>query len=125
VLLAIDAGNTNIVLGLYDGDQLAGLWRITTPATWTGDEVAIVLTQLFALRGLDLGDVDGVVIGSVVPNLTPALEEAARSHLQVSPVVVGPGIRTGIRLAIENPRRWGRTGSRTHWRPSASTGARR
>ncbi len=107
MLLAIDAGNTNVVLGLYDGERLAADWRITTPSTWTGDEVAIMLTELFALRGLELGVVDGVVIGSVVPNLTPALEEAAVGHLHVSPVTVGPGIRTGIRLAIENPKEVG------------------
>ncbi|MDQ6691644.1 MAG: type III pantothenate kinase, partial [Candidatus Dormibacteraeota bacterium] len=74
MLLAIDAGNTNVVLGLYDGPALVADWRVHTPATWTGDEVAILLTQLFALRDLELTVVDGVVIASVVPNLTPALE---------------------------------------------------
>lgn len=107
MLLAIDAGNTNVVLGLYEGSDLVADWRIHTPATWTGDEVAILLTQLFELRGLQLASVDGVVIASVVPNLTPALEEAAGGHLKVVPIVVGPGIRTGIRIAIENPKEVG------------------
>ncbi|GAC1658023.1 MAG: type III pantothenate kinase [Candidatus Dormibacteraceae bacterium] len=107
MLLAVDAGNTNVVMGLYDGERLAANWRVTTPPTWTGDEVAMLLFDLFALRGLELGVVDGVVIGSVVPNLTPAFEEVAHEHLHVDPVVVGPGVRTGIRLAIENPKEVG------------------
>jgi len=107
LLLAIDAGNTNVVMGLYDGERLVADWRITTPATWTGDEVAITLNDLFELRGLTVGLVRGVVIGSVVPNLTPALEEASVEHLKVRPVIVGPGVKTGIRIAIENPKEVG------------------
>jgi type III pantothenate kinase len=107
VLLAIDAGNTNVVLGLYDGERLLADWRISTPPTWTGDEVAMLLSDLFSLRGLDPKGVTGVVIGSVVPNLTPALEEASEIHLKVAPIVVGPGIKTGIRIAIENPKEVG------------------
>jgi len=107
LLLAIDAGNTNVVMGLYDGERLVADWRITTPATWTGDEVAIMLNDLFELRGLSVEGVSGVIIGSVVPNLTPALEEASVAHLKVRPVIVGPGIKTGIRIAIENPKEVG------------------
>ena len=107
MLLAIDAGNTNVVMGVYDGERLVADWRITTPATWTGDEVAITLNDLFELRGLTVGLVRGVVIGSVVPNLTPALEEASVEHLKVRPVIVGPGVKTGIRIAIENPKEVG------------------
>ena len=107
MLLAIDAGNTNVVMGLYEGERLVADWRITTPATWTGDEVAIMLNDLFELRGLKVELVHGVVIGSVVPNLTPALEEASVEHLKVRAVIVGPGIKTGIRIAIENPKEVG------------------
>lgn len=107
MLLAVDAGNTNVVLGLYDGERLVADWRITTPQTWTGDEVAMLLIDLFSLRGLDPKDVTGVVIGSVVPNLTPALEEASEVHLKLKPIIVGPGVKTGIRIAIENPKEVG------------------
>jgi type III pantothenate kinase len=107
VLLAVDAGNTNVVLGLYDGERLVADWRITTPQTWTGDEVAMLLIDLFSLRGLDPKDVTDVVIGSVVPNLTPALEEASEVHLKLKPIIVGPGVKTGIRIAIENPKEVG------------------
>jgi type III pantothenate kinase len=107
VLLAVDAGNTNVVFGLYDGERLIADWRISTPPTWTGDEVAMLLSDLFSLRGLDRKIVTGVVIGSVVPNLTPALEEASELHLKLKPIIVGPGVKTGIRIAIENPKEVG------------------
>jgi type III pantothenate kinase len=94
-------------MGLYDGERLVADWRITTPPTWTGDEVAIMLNDLFELRGLAVGLVDHIVIGSVVPNVTPALEEASIEHFKVRPVIVGPGIKTGIRIAIENPKEVG------------------
>ena len=107
MLLAVDAGNTNVVLGLFEAERLVADWRITSPPTWTGDEVAILLTDLFRLKRLETSQVTGVVIGSVVPSLTPALEEASVEHLKVRPVVVGPGVKTGIRLAIENPKEVG------------------
>lgn len=107
MLLAIDAGNTNVVIGLYDRERLVADWRITTPPIWTGDEVAMLLGDLFELRGLEVGVVKGVVIGSVVPNLTPALEEASVRYLKVRPVIVGPGVKTSIRIAIENPKEVG------------------
>lgn len=107
MLLAIDAGNTNVVIGLYDGEKMAASWRITTPESWTADEVAMLLTDLFELRGLELNQVGGVVIGSVVPNLTAPLEEASVRHLKVEPVTVGPGVKTGIQIKIENPKEVG------------------
>ena len=78
LLLAIDAGNTNVVMGLYDGERLVADWRITSPPTWTGDEVAILLTDLFHLRGLDTKSVRGVVIGSVVTSLPLAAPTTTR-----------------------------------------------
>ena len=67
----------------------------------------MLLIDLFSLRGLDPKDVTDVVIGSVVPNLTPALEEASEVHLKLKPIIVGPGVKTGIRIAIENPKEVG------------------
>ena len=107
MLLAIDAGNTNVVIGLYDHERLVADWRSTTPPIWTGDEVAMLVGDLFELRGLEVGVVTGVVIGSVVPNLTPALEEASVRYLKIRPVIVGPGVKTGIRIANENPKEVG------------------
>ncbi len=107
MLLAIDAGNTHVVFGIYEADRLEASWRVSTPARWTGDEVAMLLRDLFALRDLDLRKVDGVVIGSVVPNLNQGLLEAAETHLKVAPVMVGPGVKTGVRILYENPKEVG------------------
>lgn len=107
MLLVIDAGNTNVVIGLYQGDALRASWRLSTPATWTADEVGILLGNLFQLRGLDLKEVRGVAIASVVPNLNIALRDCSLQHLGITPVVIGPGIETGVRVLYENPREVG------------------
>jgi type III pantothenate kinase len=104
VLLAIDVGNTNIALGLYDGERLVADWRTSTHLERTPDEVGIELGQLFALRGRDLKDVTGVVMANVVPSLNPPLVEACRRYLGCEPVMVGPGVKTGVRVLYENPR---------------------
>jgi len=107
MLLVIDAGNTNVVIGLYAGETLRASWRLSTPRTWTADEVAILVGNLFQLRGLDLKEVAGVVIASVVPNLNTALREFSTQHLAITPVVIGPGIETGVRILYDNPREVG------------------
>jgi type III pantothenate kinase len=104
MLLAIDVGNTNVTLALFDGDRLAADWRVTTHRERTADEVAVELRQLFSLRGYELGVVDGVVISSVVPNLNPPLIEASRRYLKCEPVMVGPGVKTSVRIRYENPK---------------------
>jgi type III pantothenate kinase len=104
VLLAVDVGNTNVTFGLFDGERLAADWRVTSHRERTADEMAVELRELFALRGLDLGIVNGVVISSVVPNLNPALVEASRRYLKCEPVMVGPGVKTSVRVRYENPR---------------------
>ncbi|MGH7904566.1 MAG: type III pantothenate kinase, partial [Candidatus Dormibacteraceae bacterium] len=80
MLLAIDIGNTNVVIGLYDEEDLIAHWRISTPADWTPDEVATSLGHLFALRRLDVSAVTDVVIASVVPSLNAALQETSIRH---------------------------------------------
>lgn len=107
MLLVIDAGNTNVVIGLYSGEELRASWRLSTPATWTSDEVGILLGNLFQLRGLDLQAVTGVAIASVVPNLNSALQDCSVQHLKIRPVVIGPGIETGVRVLYENPKEVG------------------
>jgi len=104
VLLAIDVGNTNLALALYDGDKLAADWRTSTHLERTADEVGMELSQLFALRGRELGEVTGVVIASVVPTLNTALVEACRRYLKQEPVIVGPGAKTGVKVLYENPK---------------------
>jgi len=104
VLLAVDVGNTNVTFGLFDGERLAADWRVTSHRDRTADEMAVELRDLFALKGLDLGLVTGVVVSSVVPNLNPALIEASRRYLKCEPVMVGPCVKTGVKVRYESPR---------------------
>jgi type III pantothenate kinase len=107
VLLAVDVGNTNVTLALFDGERLAADWRVTSHRERTADEVGLELRQLFDLRGLDTKIVTGVVISSVVPGLNPALIEASRQYLNCEPIMVGPGVKTSVRVRAENPREVG------------------
>jgi type III pantothenate kinase len=104
VLLAVDVGNTNVTLALFEGERLVADWRVTSHRERTADELAVELTQLFNLRGFHLDIVTGVVISSVVPNLNPALIEASRRYLNCEPVMVGPGVKTSVRVRYENPK---------------------
>jgi len=104
VLLAVDVGNTNVTLALFEGERLAADWRVTSHRERTADEMAVELRELFSLRGYDLGVVSGVVIASVVPNLNPALIEASRRYLKCEPVMVGPVVKTSVRIRYENPK---------------------
>jgi len=104
MLLAIDVGNSNVTLGLYDGENLAASWRLATHTERTADEVGLELLQLLRVRGLDAGAVEAVVVGSVVPALTPAVAEACREYLEREPLVVGPGVKTGIQITYDNPK---------------------
>ena len=104
MLLAVDVGNTNVTLALFDGDQLVADWRVTSRRERTADELAVELRQLFELRGFSLDVVDGVVVASVVPGINPALVEASRRYLRCEPVMVGPGVKTSVRIRYENPK---------------------
>jgi type III pantothenate kinase len=107
MLLVVDVGNTNIVLGLFDAERLAASFRLSTPRPRTSDEFYIDLLALLASRGLPPSDIQDAVLGSVVPPITPALERMCRQNLHIEPLVVGPGIRTGISIRYENPREVG------------------
>src|SRR5271169_5176829 len=102
MLLAIDIGNTNTVLGLYrlasSGEPAALLadWRITTHPSLTVDELGVIFRDLFALRALDMAQVTGVAISSVVPPLDSEFRRAAELYFRVKPLFVEPGIRTGL-----------------------------
>jgi type III pantothenate kinase len=107
MLLAIDVGNTNTVIGVYDGDKRVGIWRIRTLEDVTADEYRITLTNLAAIEGVDAFAIDGAIIACVVPPLTGALEELCRNHLRVVPLFVGPGIKSGMPIRYDNPREVG------------------
>jgi len=107
MLLCIDIGNTNIVLGLYQGERLLHHWRIATDRERTADEYAALFLTLLEHAGLERAAVHGAAIASVVPPLTGAFVEVCRRYLGVEPLVVDAGVRTGVRLRIENAREVG------------------
>jgi len=107
VLLAIDVGNTNTVLGVYEGTVLRDHWRIETSNERTADEYGVLIRQLFAGQGIEPAQIDAVVVSNVVPPLSRMLEEMSRRYFNRPPLVVGPGVKTGISILYENPREVG------------------
>jgi len=103
MLLSIDIGNTNTKLGLFEGDRLRAHWRIATDRAKLSDEYAMLLLNLFASERLQPGDVTGCAISSVVPPLTPEFTELARRYLKQEPIIVGPGVRTGLSIRTDHP----------------------
>jgi type III pantothenate kinase len=102
-LLTIDAGNTNTVLGVHQGAELKAHWRLTTRREQTADEYGILVRSLFASSGIEPGQIGGVALASVVPPLTPVLVTLARQYLAQDPLVVEPGVRTGMPILYEPP----------------------
>ncbi len=108
MLLAADVGNTEIVLGVFDGADLLHTWRLSTRPEQTGDELALQLAGLLARRDVSLaGDVDAFVVASVVPDVTGAFREMAERELDFEPTIVGPGTKTGVPIRTDNPREVG------------------
>ena len=103
MLLAIDIGNTNIVLGGFDGDKLKFVARIATNASKTEDEYATKIRSILALHNVETPSVKGVIISSVVPPLNSVMKRAIRIVYGVEPIMVGPGIKTGINILCDNP----------------------
>ena len=107
MLLVIDIGNSNIVLGVYDGEQLKRSWRLSTDKSRTSDEYAVLLHSLFEQVDLGFTSIRAVIISSVVPPLTGVMEAVARDLFHHNPYVVGPGIKTGMPIQYDNPREVG------------------
>ncbi|MEA3345583.1 MAG: type III pantothenate kinase [Chloroflexota bacterium] len=103
-LLAIDIGNTNIVLGLYEGERLATKWRIATDHARMPDEYAMLLFDLFARAEEDPDLVQGIALASVVPPLTGIFVEMSERYFGQRPLVVGAGVHTGVRIRYDSPR---------------------
>lgn len=107
MLLAIDVGNTQTQAGVYHGEELLHEWRISTERGATADELAAHHDQILRLRGGSLGELDEMVVASVVPPLSAEYRSLALKYLQREALMIGPGVRTGISLAIDNPRELG------------------
>jgi type III pantothenate kinase len=104
VLLAIDVGNTNTVLGAFEGKVLRQHWRVETSHERTADEYGIQVRQLFAAEALDPSTVDAVAVSSVVPRLALTLTRMSERYFRVKPLFVGPGVKTGMPVLYDNPR---------------------
>ena len=107
VLLAIDVGNTNIMLGVYDEEELKMCWRIFTDRRKTSDEYGVLIRNLFQQNGLQAECIDAVIISSVVPSLHYPLEKMIEKYFNILPLMVGPGIKTGLNILYDNPREVG------------------
>ncbi len=106
MLLVMDVGNTNTVLGVYEGDRLVAHWRLTTVRDRTVDEYGILARNLLSLASIEAGAIDGIIIASVVPPLNSVLEAMASAYFRLKPLFVEPGIKTGMPILYDNPRRF-------------------
>jgi type III pantothenate kinase len=107
MLLAFDIGNTSIHIGLFNDDNLAATWRIGVEREKLPDEYGVLVLDLLRARGFGVEDVHDCIIGCDVPPLTPTFEEVCRTYFKVDPMVVGHGLRTGIRILSDNPKQLG------------------
>ena len=107
MIMVFDVGNTNIVLGVFRKSELVQYWRLSTTRHRTDDEYGTLLKDLFDSSGLTFADIEAVVLSSVVPPINPTLERTCRKYLHLTPLVVGPGIKTGMPIKYENPREVG------------------
>jgi type III pantothenate kinase len=107
MLLAIDVGNTQTHVGIFDGPELIEHWRFATEREATGDEIAVTLQGLLALRDTDFEDVDAEVISSVVPMLLPEYRRLFERYLEREALIIGPGTKTGMPIRLDNPRELG------------------
>jgi len=103
MLLAVDVGNTNFTLGVYEGTSLLDHWRIETSTRKTSDEYGILLTEMFERSGLDPKGIERVAVSSVVPPIRHTLTAMAKRYFGCEPLFVGPGVRTGVPVLYDNP----------------------
>jgi type III pantothenate kinase len=107
VLLAVDVGNTQSHVGVFDDGELVEHWRFATEAEETADELAVRISTLLALRGMERDAIDGSIISSVVPQLTPEYAGMCERYLGGECLIVGPGVRTGMAVQLDNPHELG------------------
>lgn len=107
MLLTVDVGNTNINIGVFDGSKLKATWRVATGVHRMPDEYASLLLNLFDRQGIDASQITDAILCSVVPPLVGVFEEVCRRYLKVLPLVVESGVKTGVRICLDNPREVG------------------
>ncbi|NLI61395.1 MAG: type III pantothenate kinase [Clostridiales bacterium] len=107
MIMVIDIGNTNMVLGVYSGNKLLTSWRLGTDINKTADELGIMVMDLFRYSKVSNRDIKGIILSSVVPNIMDALEKMCKKYFAMSPLVVGPGTKTGMNIRYDNPKEVG------------------
>ncbi|MDY0323294.1 MAG: type III pantothenate kinase [Candidatus Carbobacillus sp.] len=107
MLLALDVGNTNIVIGVFESETLRASWRLSTDRRRSADELAVFLKQFFLSANLSFTDIERIIISSVVPPLSTALKEMSERYFSLYPLIVGPGVKTGLNLKLDAPREVG------------------
>lgn len=107
MLFVLDVGNTNTVIGVYDGEELKHHWRVETSRNKTEDEFGMIFKSLLEHVGLSFKDFEGIIISSVVPPIMFSLERMCQKYFHLKPLIVGPGIKTGLNIKYENPREVG------------------
>ncbi len=107
MILVVDVGNTHTVIGLYQGKKLLHHWRLLTESERTADEYGVLLRSLFSSADLTFSTVQGIVVSSVVPPMNKMTEELVHKYFRLAPLMVGPGIKTGMPILYDNPREVG------------------
>ncbi len=107
MILVFDVGNTNIVMGVYKEKKLLDFWRLSTDVNKTSDEYGVYINQLFRYQGFEFTDVKAVVISSVVPSIMYTLEHMTKKYFKTEPLIIGPGIKTGMNIKYDNPKEVG------------------
>jgi type III pantothenate kinase len=107
MLLVVDIGNTNITFGVFEGEELRATWRMATSVNQMADEYAALLLNLLHYQGLNPSDIEEIALCCVVPPLLGTIEELFQRYFHISPLVVGPGVKTGVRIRFDNPKEVG------------------
>lgn len=107
MLLVMDVGNTNVVIGIFEGEKLCHQWRISTSRNKTEDEYGTLITMFLQREGINVEDIEDVIISSVVPPIMYSLERMVHKYFNRKPLVVGPGVKTGLNIKVDNPKEVG------------------
>ena len=107
MILTMDIGNTNTKTALFEGMEMQQYWRISTDRSRSSDELGILLMNLLSYNHVDPGSIEGIMMSSVVPSVNFTIEHMCRSYFGMAPIIVAPGVKTGINIKIENPREMG------------------
>ncbi|MBQ9122562.1 MAG: type III pantothenate kinase, partial [Lachnospiraceae bacterium] len=104
MILVVDVGNTNITCGVYQEDELKATFRLMSKTPRTSDEYGMMLTELLKMKGISVEEIEGSIVSSVVPDVMHSLTGGLVRYIETEPLVVGPGVKTGLKITTENPR---------------------